>query len=79
MKLKFQIDYFKKSLASTFRDNCNFGLYALEAHLLDHVLKELLAFGALSELDASWIELYNVNTDLAYRQASRKMYTYMND
>lgn len=62
-----------------FSDHPNIGLYSLNVHVQNYVLKDFRAFDTLLVFDSSLLEQYIVKIKYTYRHISRRMDTNMNE
>lgn len=79
LKLQHQVVESNRLLVKTFGKHCNAGLFALKSHLLNHVVENLRVFRTLFVFDALPLAQYNVNTNHAYKQTSKRSNTYMSE
>lgn len=72
-----RLNAFKKMLEETFHEHCDFDLYVLKHHFVDHVVEDIQKSGTRSVLDRSPYEHFNVQIKQAYGRISKRRRTKM--
>lgn len=74
-RLDGRVKGFKQIVVATFDEQCDSGLHTLNYHIPDPMVEDLRTFGALSVLDGTIYEYFNVHIKYAYRRTSQRRQT----